>query len=344
MEVFFSNHGWLLLAIVFFSFLFTFTIRWYCLRRKLFDIPNARSSHTLATPRGAGVAISVVAICAYSYLFLNGHLNTSFYIILVSAGAALTILGFFDDFGNVPIRTRLVVHVLVALVALLAMGGLPLITLWGEAINLGWFGHLFALFYIIWLLNLYNFMDGIDGIAAVEAITVCLGIAIIYFALGLGSEAIVPLVIAASVLGFIFLNFPVAKIFMGDSGSGFLGVSFAVLSLHSLTLGSHLIWVWIILLGIFIVDATLTLLRRFFDRQKVYQAHCSHAYQHAARQYNSHKVVASFTGALNFFWLFPVALCVAFEKLDGLLGVFIAYTPLIFLALYFKAGKKEASV
>jgi len=118
--------------------------------------------------------------------------------------------------------------------------------------------------YIVWLLNLYNFMDGIDGIASIEAITVCIVGSTLYWLCFPGSTIwAASLLLIASVTGFLFWNYPPARVFMGDAGSGFLGVTLAVFAVSSVTLGQRFFWVWTILLGVFVVDATTTLLRRW---------------------------------------------------------------------------------
>ena len=129
---------------------------------------------------------------------------------------------------------------------------------------------------------------------------------------------------------------------MGDAGSGFLGITLGVLSLQAAWTAPQLLWSWLILLGVFIVDATWTLLRRLFRGDKVYEAHRSHAYQFASRQFGKHLPVTLTVAAINLCWLLPIALVVGSGKLDGLSGVCLAYLPLVVLAVKFKAGEKEA--
>jgi Fuc2NAc and GlcNAc transferase len=211
----------------------------------------------------------------------------------------------------------------------------------GWTLELGWFGGLLAAFYLVWLLNLYNFMDGIDGIASVEAITACLGAAWLYWLAGLGGTAVLPLLLAASVSGFLYWNFPPAKIFMGDAGSGFIGIVLGGLSLQAAWVSPPMFWCWLILLGVFIVDATYTLVRRLLRGDKVYEAHRSHAYQFASRAYGKHLPVTVAVAALNVCWLLPIAYCVAQLGLDGAVGVVLAYVPLILLAIRYRAGDLE---
>jgi Fuc2NAc and GlcNAc transferase len=189
---------------------------------------------------------------------------------------------------------------------------------------------------------LYNFMDGIDGIAGVEALTVCLGGVLLYWLTGsesAGSAAL--LLLLSAVLGFLVLNIPPAKIFMGDAGSGFLGLCLGALSIEAARQAPAFLWSWLILLGVFIVDATVTLFRRVKRGQKFYIAHRSHAYQYASRRFGSHRLVTLAVALINLLWLLPLALLVGLRSLDGITGLCIAYAPLVWLAYRFKAGAPE---
>ncbi|RBL66728.1 glycosyl transferase, partial [Pseudomonas sp. MWU13-2625] len=183
---------------------------------------------------------------------------------------------------------RLLAHFIAAIWALTWLGGLPAINVFGMDLNLSWLGHICAVFYLVWMLNLYNFMDGIDGIASVQAVSTCLGACVIYWFADAQSLIWLPLLLSMAVLGFLYWNFPPARIFMGDAGSGFLGLVLGVLSVQAAWSSSRFLWVWLILLGVFIVDATFTLIRRLVRGDKVYEAHRSHAYQFASRQFGRH--------------------------------------------------------
>lgn len=219
--------------------------------------------------------------------------------------------------------------------------GLPAVELFGHAFDLGWLGNVLAAFYLVWLLNLYNFMDGIDGIASVEAICVCLGACLLYWIAGNVELIWAPLLLAAAVAGFLFGISP-AKIFMGDAGSGFLGIVLGALSIQAAWASPDMLWCWLILLGVFIVDATFTLFRRLLRGDKVYEAHRSHAYQYASRRFGSHLKVTSVVALINLLWLLPIALCVVRFGLDSSLGLILAYAPLVALAIRFRAGELEA--
>lgn len=338
---------WLLPAVVGVALFMTGALRRYALARSLIDIPNARSSHTVPTPRGGGVAIVVSFLLALPLLAAMGLVAWPLVWALLGSGAGVAVLGFLDDHGHIAARWRLLGHFAAAIWALFWLGGLPAVNVLGFTLELGWLGHALAAVYLVWLLNLYNFMDGIDGIASVEAICVCLGGALLFTLLGFGGSAqptgmFAVLLLVAAVTGFLFWNFPPARIFMGDAGSGFLGITLGVLSLQAAWTAPQLLWSWLILLGVFIVDATFTLLRRLLRGDKVYEAHRSHAYQYASRRAGRHLPVTLAVVGLNLIWLLPIALWVGVGGLDGVVGVLIAYAPLVCLAVKFRAGELES--
>lgn len=335
--------SWLLLVGVFLaSWLLTFVLRSYALRNKLMDVPNARSSHSIPTPRGGGVAIVVSFLTALSVCVLTGVLPQRQFIGLFGAGIAVALIGFADDHGHVAARWRLLGHFAAAIWILICFGGLAPLDMFGLQIDLGWFGVVLAAIYLVWVLNLYNFMDGIDGIAGAVAICVTVAGAILYWLCGFTQEVWAPLLLASACAGFLVWNFPPAKIFMGDAGSGFLGIVLASMALQAGWVEPQLFWSWLILMGVFIVDATYTMLHRLIRGEKIYEAHRSHAYQYASRQHLSHKKVTVAVILINILWLTPLAFWVGKGGMDGVSGLLLAYLPLIVLAIRYNAGKAEA--
>lgn len=290
------------------SAILTGLVRRHALRVSLLDIPNARSSHVRATPRGGGVAIVVVSLGAMGALVLSGRMDTHLFYALAGGGAAIALVGYLDDRGRIGIIGRFVVHIGAAIWATLWLGNLTAIHWNGHLVQLGLLGPVLAVLGIVWSLNLFNFMDGIDGIAATQAIFMAGAGALLAQAAGLSPA--VPLggvAIAAASLGFLLWNWPPARIFMGDVGSGYLGFVLAVLALAATSESAVMLPAWLILGAIFIVDATFTLCRRLLRRERVYEAHRSHAYQWLARRWNSHLRVTMGCVALNVLWLAPWA-------------------------------------
>jgi Fuc2NAc and GlcNAc transferase len=335
---------WLMFPIIaFFSFGLTWLISRYALARGVIDLPNLRSSHTAPTPRGGGVAIVFSFSAASLTLFYFNMLPSAQIAALLGAGVFVAINGFWDDHVHIAVRWRLLGHFLASFWVLYWVDGLAPLSFFSWVIELGAFGYLISAIFLVYMLNLYNFMDGIDGIAAIEAVSVCASAAFLYWVKGEETQVYGPLLLACSVLGFLYWNYPPAKIFMGDAGSGFLGIIFGIFVLQAAWIASDFFFAWLILLGVFIVDATLTLVRRFLRGEKIYEAHRSHAYQSASRYYGRHLPVTLATGILNVCWLLPIAFLVVDERLEGVIGLLIAYLPLLFLAFRFRAGAMEAS-
>jgi Fuc2NAc and GlcNAc transferase len=324
------------------SYILTGLVRRYALKKNILDHPNQRSSHEIATPRGGGVAIVVVFLFGLTVLSFNDESLFMLLKVLVIAGGWVAFIGFVDDHSHIPAHWRLLAHFLGAGFAVFWFNGLPPIIFFGNEVNLGWFGDGLAVIYLVWLLNLYNFMDGIDGIAGIEALTVCLGSGVLYALTPASNLQWEPLLLLfAGICGFLVWNFPRAKIFSGDAGSGFIGFVLGVLSIEAAWHDPKLFWGWIILLGTFVVDATVTLLRRILRGDRFFEAHRSHAYQNASRKYNSHIRVSIAVGLINLIWLLPIAIMVVVGLIDSLLGLLLSYLPLILIAIQYKAGAKD---
>lgn len=324
----------LLVATVLASALLTGVVRHYALRTQLLDLPNARSSHVRPTPRGGGVAVVVAFELSLLALWLLGGVPLPLFLALLVGGLMIAAVGLIDDRRGVAARWRFLVHLLAAVWAL-AWLGFPALPVGGSTVDLGWLGLVLGALMIVWLVNLYNFMDGIDAIAGIEALTVAVGAALL--AADSGAGGVLGL-LALAVLGFLVWNWPPAKIFMGDVGSAFLGFVFAALALFA---GGLSLWGWLILLGVFIVDATWTLLRRVLRGERWYEAHRSHAYQRAARRCGSHLRVSVVVGLVNVLWLLPLAYGAQRWPGYGPALVAVAYVPLLAAAARLGAGRPD---
>jgi Fuc2NAc and GlcNAc transferase len=233
---------------------------------------------------------------------------------------------------------------LVGFLLLLLNNSLDAAEILDRTIETGIIGSILGVLYLVWLLNLFNFMDGTDGIAASEALFVCVAGAILnFYVLSDINFSAVAIVLTASTFGFILYNWSPAKIFMGDVGSGYLGIAIGGLSLMAAKQQHDLLWVWIILLAVFVSDATITLIRRLLRKQRPHVAHRSHAYQHLAIRFNSHAKVSFLVLAVNIVWLLPIAFFVADKQLAGTTGVVVAYVPLLVAALALNAGKDSVA-
>ncbi len=269
----------------------------YAINRGILDLPNSRSSHKAVTPRGAGFPVVLLWGLLLGCVIYQFHLS---YQTLLLFGPALIVgyLGFIDDRKSLPAIPRLLVHILSAVMVLIALGAtkeyiLPLtfLPIWAVFLILA--------MGIVWFTNLFNFMDGMDGIAGSEALFF-FGLAS-YIFWQTGSDALMLLSwgLFALMAGFLTWNWPPAKVFLGDTGSGFLGMLMAIFALVGTTYYGVSIFVWLIASGVFWFDASITLLRRGLNRENILTAHCSHAYQRLLQRQFTHRTVLFMMNIVN---------------------------------------------
>lgn len=242
-------------------------------RRLAMDEPNRRSLHSVPVPRVGGIAIVIAALAAWS-------LRPELKLTLALLTAALALISFVDDRKGLPVGLRLVVHGLAALVVVSDLAGENLWLAAGLAT------------YVVWMANCYNFMDGSDGLAGGMAL---FGFAAYGIAARLaGAEALAAMsfAVAAAAAGFLVFNFPPAKVFMGDGGSipmGFLAASLGLLGWQQ---GLWPLWFPVLVFSPFVVDASITLLRRVLRGERFWQAHREHYYQRLIRMGWGHRRTA----------------------------------------------------
>ncbi|KKB08908.1 MraY family glycosyltransferase [Devosia chinhatensis] len=323
-----------------FAWLMAALVQRNAVRLRLVQVPNERSSHRTPTPSGGGIAIAMASLFAGLAL-----LPSSFALAAWGASLVAALLGLADDRMDLPALFRLGVQFVLVMVLLGAAGNLPPLTISGLIVPQ-------ALLYVglalagVWWINLFNFMDGIDGIAASESVLLLAGL--IFFALGSGQDSgAVWLMwwgaaVASASLGFLVLNWPPAKIFMGDAGSNFLATAIFAIALGLLSANILDYSVVLILAALFVADATVTLIQRAFRGERVFSAHRSHAYQRLARRWNGHLPVTLACIAVNLTWLYPLALWAQRDPAIAWLAVLMAYVPMVFICLIAGAGKPDS--
>ena len=257
----------------------TFPIRRYASTLGLMDLPGERSSHAVVTPRGGGIAIMVGAGAALAILATIAVRAHDAFIVFAAA-AGVGIAGIVDDRHGLHPFSKLAVHLAAGFIVITLLG--PLETLPApppiEPVPLPmWAGWVLSLVWFAAVVNFFNFMDGIDGLAAAQAIASCVGI----IAAAWSADAqLVTLVVGGACLGFLFHNAPPARVFMGDSGSGFLG--FVLAAAPFMAAGSRrsdAILATAIGLTLFLLDPVYTLSRRALERKNILRAHREHLYQ-----------------------------------------------------------------
>jgi len=280
------------------SWLLASRVRLYALDR-LLDIPNERSSHSSPTPRGGGLAIAVTTIGGIVLAAMWNWISWDLAIALAGGGTMIAAVGWIDDHKDLPALTRFAVQFTSAAWAIFWLGGLKSLSVGFAEVHLGIVGSILGIIGIVWAINLYNFVDGIDGLAAGEAISTGVIGGLLLIKTGNTGLAMIALLIAAANAGFLPLNWAPAKLFMGDVGSGLLGYLFAVLAVASENVHAVPLLLWVLLLGAFVFDATVTLCRRIAHGERWYHAHHSHAYQRMVQAGKSHATVSSSILAIN---------------------------------------------
>lgn len=250
------------------NILFAFLISFFCIILLLktplihlaMDTPNERSLHTKLTPRTGGLAVMAAVLFAWFMLSVN------WYWLLLPF--SLMVISFLDDIKNLSAKSRLLAQLLVSLI-------LVLIICKGEF----WLIIASAVILLTWMTNLYNFMDGSDGLAGGMGLIGFMACAINAYLMGNELLALMSACISAACLGFLIFNFHPAKIFMGDAGSIPLGFLVGAIGLYGYKNQVWPAWFPFLVFSPFIVDATVTLLKRLIKKEKVWQAHKSHYYQ-----------------------------------------------------------------
>jgi Fuc2NAc and GlcNAc transferase len=265
----------------------------------LLDHPNHRSSHQVPTPRGAGIVFVLLWLLQVLVLSLTHQLPVADALPFLPT-VLIAAIAFIDDYRSLSAKLRLLVQLTAALGALWLLGGVNDWYLGGYTLHLGGvIGTMVATVLLLWSTNLFNFMDGIDGIAGVEAMSVLVPTAVWVQLSGGSNLSLLIFSLAAAVLGFLCWNWPKAKIFMGDSGSsslGFLVMLFALIAQQRYEIPMICS---LILYGLFIFDASVTLLRRILAKHNWAEAHCLHAYQRLHQAGWSHRQVLTGVIAIN---------------------------------------------
>lgn len=259
----------------------------YAHRRRMLDLPGHRRSHRAPTPRGGGIAIVLAMLAAVVALPLydTGCGSSRQQAGMIVAIALVALVGWIDDHRPLSARWRLLAHLLAAAIVLhsgigaFAIGGTSsgLTAPWTRAMTWG------AWIAVAWSINLHNFMDGIDGLLAQQAMFVGAGLALLAWGAGQGALALAAACLATASLGFWCLNRSPARIFMGDVGSGSVGLLIFAFTAMLWRVETRLLWPALILSSAFVADASLTLLSRFCRGRRWYTAHREHLYQWLVR-------------------------------------------------------------
>ncbi len=318
---------------IFFTVVATLTatglIRRYTMRRNILDIPNDRSSHLIPTPRGGGASFVVITIWAAFILYGMGDVPRELAASFTGGGALVALVGWLDDKGGLRRRYRFAAHLLAAAWALSLLPCPTAIPYISYLPQIGGVATAFFFLALVWMINSYNFMDGIDGLAGWQGVTVCFVGGCLFLA-----PPALALLTAAAVLGFLFFNWTKARIFLGDVGSGFLGFVIGVFWLASAETPAGF-WGWPVLMAVFFIDATFTLILRIYRGENWRDSHRSHAYQVMAQRYGHTRVTLAVI-VINIAWLTPWAAVIVAYPAWAAWAAVGAYAPLVCLWIAIK--------
>ncbi|MDZ4839234.1 MAG: hypothetical protein SGJ04_04445 [Bacteroidota bacterium] len=351
----------------------------YLIKKNQLDTPNERSSHTKLTPRGGGRAIFVSIFISLSIYCLYAQNLDLFILLFISSVIAM--LGWIDDLrnsrGGLGSGIRSLIQLFCAIGVVIYFGPVLYLPLPSPLdISLGWLKYLIAIIWIIGITNIYNFLDGIDGHAGTQGFIAGLGLFIFSFnefnSEPFNNQNITGLIIAASCLGFLMVNWHPAKIFLGDVGSTFLGFLlssypfyiqkqndyFNTIIEHDFQghlntsfasfLNSHAanaFYAMAILIWFFLLDGTFTMIRRAIKREKVWKPHRSHLYQRLNIAGWKHSQIVLFISLLYTIILVYQGLVYGFvemsPKWDTIVLALICFIVLILVTFYVERKHKS---
>jgi Fuc2NAc and GlcNAc transferase len=318
------------IIILIISFVITWIVRKIAINKSILDHPNERSSHSVSTPRGGGLAIGIAWFTGLIYFYVTNRAEQSLFYALLS-GLPLTLVGFVDDLFDLKPGIRFLVQFICAACALWFLGGLHNCQLSIVNCQFAFILTPLAFIAIIWSINLFNFLDGIDGYISTEVIFIGISLFLL-------TGNTIEILLAVSIGGFLIWNWPKAKIFMGDVGSTLLGFIVAVLAIYYQNTQQLSIVVMLILTAVFWFDATITLFRRIFNKEKLSEAHRKHAFQRIVQAGWSHQKTTLGSLCINLVGLGFAFLATQYMVIQEIL--LVVYLGILYLVLRFVDKQK----
>ena len=325
------------IILLFFAYLFsvfgTIQYRKFAIDHKILANINNRTLHGNPTPRGGGIVFSLVFIFFVLFLYLKNVINLDLFLVFGIGAGLSTIIGYIDDVRGIASIKKLLLQIFLVLWILYIFNGGPLNMI--ELLS-GWPSWVISIFFLVWLINVYNFIDGIDGLAITGAMLILLTL-LLTLIIANHTSALIPLflILFISCLGFLFFNWPKASIFMGDSGSIFLGYCFGAFIIYSLMMGEISFLTWLVVFGYYLGDTTTTTIIRTVIGKKWNDGHRSHAYQNLARILDNHFIVTTGVIIYHILWLLPLAVWTVLKPDLAIIAVILAFLPSIILAIKF---------
>jgi UDP-N-acetylmuramyl pentapeptide phosphotransferase/UDP-N-acetylglucosamine-1-phosphate transferase len=286
---------WLTALVLSFALCGFFT--WYTRYLGMVDIPDQRHSHITPTARGGGAGIILSLLLMTAYLLRVIEPMPFWTHCLVPAVSLLALIGWWDDRVSLSASLRFFVQLAVTLYLLWCMRS--------QFPTGAVFWYFFAGGFLLWMTNLYNFMDGSNGMAGAQGVFAGLLLSWLFLSAGDNEAALYSSLISAACLGFLPWNLGKARVFMGDVASGALGFAFASLLIYGVVEGRFSLPVAWLLMLLFIIDSTLTLLFRVMKGERWYNPHKQHLYQRLIARGWSHGSVLLLYQLVNLVLVIP---------------------------------------
>lgn len=301
------------------------------------DIPNERSSHAVPTPRGGGIGIVISIMISLIYLCCL-HVITidKKYLFMIIGLMLIALTGYASDRFDLSVCARLVMQVIISLGVVITIGAIrfPIVE------NISLIGTVMTVIWLAGIANIYNFMDGIDALAAMQGIILGIGIALLGFITNNQNIIFYGIVLACAVFGFLVLNITPSKIFMGDTGSYAIGFYAAIIPL----IDNRLLMPVIIILGTFLFDTIVTLFRRIYTGESLFEAHRNHFYQRAVRLGYSHMQISKSISIVSALFALLAAAYLAGSYEIRFLIIIFCLVILTGLALWVSKAEKRKNI
>ena len=303
------------------------------INKDIVDLPNDRSLHIGKIPRGGGLAIVIMLLMSIAVFGLFSG-DRVFYLYLFSTVLAWSSLSWIDDRNSLSVGFRLATQSLFTAMMILMFGFVDHVSIDnGSGLNLGKLGILLTAISALWLTNLYNFMDGMDGLAASQTIVAGLTLWFWLWQFNNLPLSLICLVLAAASYGFLLHNWYPAKIFMGDIGSITIGAFFSVLVIVLVVNYDVPLVSMMLLFGVFIIDASVTIAHRIISKQRFWLPHKTHYYQRLANIGFSHElivinilvlmIICSIISTISLLYRDIIVYCILLEILIAIGAIFI---------------------
>jgi Fuc2NAc and GlcNAc transferase len=285
-------------------------------------------------PSSGGLAFALAFFISLTTINFFIPPDPSNLIFIFLGVGMMTIVGFLDDLKNLSAFAKILFQIFFCAVTIYALGLFNILYLMNEA----WSYLILISFFLflIWIINTFNFIDGADGLLASNTFVLCCVLSFLFYVSNNEYLTLCLISLAGVSLGFLSLNWAPAKIFMGDSGSLFFGSIFVVFICGSISQEILSIWTWLILLSIFYVETTVTLVVRLFRKENFFSGrHELHAYQRLVIKTQDHSSPSKVFVAIQCLWTIPATLFSFFYPQYDIYIYLITVAPMTIIFYYY---------